>query len=152
MLEMVVSVAGVHEVDRGLGQLGVGALREDGRDVVQPFGLGALADVLDEGPRDVHRVDAPARAYRAREEHGEEAGPGADIGDRHPRLHAGRGEYLVALAVDLAVLVLETLLPAREVVVEQERRVDFRLGAVLRGRELRAQGIERSEQYGWQSA
>jgi len=33
MLEMVVSVAGVDEVDRGLGQLGLGALGEDGCDV-----------------------------------------------------------------------------------------------------------------------
>jgi len=130
---MVVSVAGVHEVDRGLGQLGLGALGEDGRDVVHPFGPGALADVLDKGLRDVHRVDAPSRLYRPGEEHGEEPGPGADVGDRHPRLHPCRGEYLVALAIDLAVLVLETLLPARDVGVDEERRVDLRFRAVLGG-------------------
>src|SRR5438445_6061974 len=145
VLEMVVSVAGVDEVDRGLGQLGLGALREDGCDVVQPFRPGALADVLDEGARDVHRVDAPARAYRPGEEHGEEPGPGADVGDRHPRLHAGRGEYLVPLPVDFAVLVLETLLPARDVGVAEERRVDFRFCAVLRGGQRRPQGGERGE-------
>src|SRR5439155_13242112 len=103
------------------------------------------ADVLDEGPRDVHRVDAPARAYRMGEEHGEEPGSGADVGDRHPRLHAGRGEYLVPPAVDLAVLVLEALLPARDVGVDEERRVDFRLCAVLRGGRRRPQGEERGE-------
>jgi len=41
-----------------------------------------------------------ARLYRLGEEHGEEPGPGADVGDPPSRLHAGRSEYLVPLPVD----------------------------------------------------
>src|SRR5207245_9151065 len=107
--------------------------------------LAALAAVLDDGSRDGDRVATPATAYCLGEEHGEEPGPGADVGDRHPRLHAGRSENLVPLPVDFAILVLETLPPARDVGVDEERRVDFRLCAVLRGGQRRPQGGERGE-------
>jgi hypothetical protein len=87
--EVVVRVHDHHHVELGGRQVRIVAAAQHRRDVAHVRLHEALAESLEVRQPGIDGVDAAARADGARERQREEAGTGADVGDRRPGTHAG---------------------------------------------------------------
>ncbi len=78
-------------------QLGIGVFTQHGADVFEACFLGPIADKIDHGLVDVHRVQRPVRADRASHWNGKRPAAGTDVGHDISRLELQFFYYLVDL-------------------------------------------------------
>lgn len=133
--EVVVSGADEGEVDGARGEVDVILGADDALDLFPAAHVRTHDGVVDEGLGDVDGVDSSAPADSGREEAGEKAGAGADVGHAGAGGNRAGGDDGVAAVVDFAALFFKALDPPRGLGVGEELFIDAGFDTLFLGGE-----------------